>query len=164
MFYYMLFNHYQSTTEEYNILITTFILYWLCFFNVPDRYRHYTILGLILIDLYFYLTRNPGQMAKPGRMAKPGQMAKPGRKKGRKNRRVRFAPEVEYRYIPAVKKQEEFFPNYMTYGRKPEVKAFSQAPLIDNRAEYEDIISQDNNSVLSSFASSFADSDSSNSY
>ena len=156
MFYYMLLNHYQSTTEAYNIFITTGIFYWLCFINVPVVYRFNILLGLIAIDIGLYVSFKPTNV-QPTTNVKLTNVKRKRNKN--KHKKVRFSDNIGYQYLPPV--QKDFFPSYMTYGRKPEFKS-EQQPL-DNRHEYEEIMSQDNTSVLSSFASSFADSNSSNS-
>ena len=157
----MLLNHYQSTTEVYNIFITTCILYWLFLINIPVAYRLNIFLGLITIDIALYVYYQKTTAVHPIR---PLKQKKPRNKK-KNNKKVRFSDNIGYRYLPPVQKQknqEDFFPSYMTYGRKPEPE-FKSEPLIDNRHEYEEIMSQDNTSVLSSFANSFADSNSSGS-
>ena len=161
MFYYMLFNHYQSTTETYNIFITTIILYWICFMNISVVYRFNILLGLIAIDIGLY-TLGQNKTLKPLNLLNPSNPSKPIKRK--KQKKVRFSNNIGYRYLPPVQKQEDFLPNYMTYGRKPEKNQSEVIQPIDNQQEYEEIMSQDNTSVLSSFANSFADSNSSNSF
>jgi len=155
----MLFNHYQSTTETYNIFITTLILYWLCFSNLSVDYRFNILLGLIAIDIGFYTLGQNKTLVSLKPTLNPLRPMKPKKKK-----KVRFSENINYRYLPPVQKQDDFFPNYMTYGRKPEKEQPEMIQPIDNQQEYEEIMSQDNTSVLSSFANSFADSNSSNSF
>jgi hypothetical protein len=148
----MLTSHYRSS-DYWNILITGFILYAIFYGQLG---KPYLIGSVLLFDLYFFFSFP--------------MLNTPHKKR---HKRVRFAPQVQYHTIPVKRprqvvhssppgghngqplKADEFFPSYMTYFRQPrQEEELKPTPEIDNRQQYDDIISQDNMS-LSSFPSMY---------
>jgi hypothetical protein len=165
--------HYPQV-DFLSIVVTGIILY-LVFYGVAHTDHRLVVLGCILVmDLLLFLNDSTVDPAvqRPQRVQTP-QKANPVQRRAqhkadRVKRRVHFAPEVKYHSyepksdpVPVQRRQQDFFPPYMNYfnRRKPEVSIPSPPVEIDNRKEY-DAISTDNISVLSSFADSFAPSDS----
>jgi len=171
MFFYFLATHYHEA-ESGSVIITALILYSILFSNLPVEYRNFIVTLLAVIDGVYYYSED----SKPH---KGSRRTRPQRTRGpRGPRRVHFDNNVQVKYFakgdeprkprewaerverrtPISSRQaerpktDEFFPHYMTYNqRKP-----AELPKeIDNRVQYDDIASQDN-SVLSSFADSFA--------
>lgn len=162
-----LLTHQYPLTDMFNIGVSGLIFYLILYGHLNHQEK-YILWGILVVDLMYFISAPPHQGVPPAKH----------------KRRVHFAPVVQWRtYEPqkaartarvdrvdrtasppqVYRPNKDFFPAYMNYSR-PDLKPKAAPgqpfePEIDNRKQYDDV-SADNVSILSSFADSFARSDS----